>query len=156
MSYLTKAIAALALVLSLAGSALANLGTEDGDPAADNPDVKEAQKALQAQDWQRAITLLDKAAAASPESADVQNFLGYAHRKAGNLNAAFKHYQAALKLNPQHKPAHEYIGEAYLMSNDLPRAEQHLAELQRLCTPIPCEELRELKRAVDEYKKNKK
>jgi tetratricopeptide (TPR) repeat protein len=86
----------------------------------------------------------------------VQNFLGYAHRKSGKLDDAFKHYNEALKLNPGHKPAHEYIGEAYLLANDVPKAEQHLAELQRLCSPIPCEELKELKRAVEDYKKNKK
>ena len=155
MSYPEKSIAVFAMVFALAGAAYGNLGGTD-DEAADNPDVKEAQQALQAEDWNRAIGLLEKAAAASPDSADVQNFLGYAQRKAGNLDAAFKHYQSALKLNPQHKPAHEYIGEAYLMRNDLAKAEQHLAELQKLCTPIPCEELRELKRAVDEYKRNKK
>ncbi|RDJ94194.1 hypothetical protein B4Q13_16380, partial [Lacticaseibacillus rhamnosus] len=33
---------------------------------------------------------------------------------------------------------------------------QHLAELQKLCSPIPCEEYKELKRAVEEYKKNSK
>jgi Flp pilus assembly protein TadD len=155
MSFVARCAAAAALALALTGSVLANLGGTD-DEAADDSNVKEAQKALQAQDWKAAIGLLEKAAAAHPDSADVQNFLGYAHRKAGNLDIAFQHYQAALKLNPQHKPAHEYIGEAYLMTNDLPKAEQHLAELQRLCTPIPCEELRELKRAVDEYKKAKK
>jgi tetratricopeptide (TPR) repeat protein len=72
------------------------------------------------------------------------------------MDAAFAAYQEALKLNPRHKHAHEYIGEAYLMANDVAKAEQHLAELQKLCTPIPCEEYKDLKRAVDEYKKNKK
>ncbi|HWQ37008.1 MAG TPA: tetratricopeptide repeat protein [Burkholderiales bacterium] len=148
-------LAAIWVILS-APAAVANLGVDDEDSAADDPTVQEAQKALQAQDWAKAITLLEKAAAAHPESADVQNFLGYAHRKSGNLDAAFKHYQAALKLNPQHKPAHEYIGEAYLMKDDLAGAERHLAELQKLCTPIPCEELRELKRAIEEHKKGKK
>ncbi|MGH8596750.1 MAG: tetratricopeptide repeat protein, partial [Gammaproteobacteria bacterium] len=62
----------------------------------------------------------------------------------------------ALKLNPKHKHAHEYIGEAYLLTDNLGKAEQHLAELQKLCTPIPCEEYKELKRAVESYKKNKK
>jgi Flp pilus assembly protein TadD len=90
-----------------------------------------------------------------PDSADTQNLLGYAHRKSGNLDLAFKHYNAALKLDPAHKPAHEYIGEAYLMSNDVANAEKHLAELKRLCSPFPCEELKELRRAVDEYKKAK-
>jgi tetratricopeptide (TPR) repeat protein len=89
-------------------------------------------------------------------AADVQNWLGFAQRKQGNLDAAFAAYDKALKLNPRHKAAHEYIGEAYLISGKLPQAEQHLAELQKLCTPIPCEEYKDLRRAVDEYKKNNK
>ena len=84
------------------------------------------------------------------------NFLGYAYRKTGKFDASFNHYSEALKLNPKHKHAHEYIGEAYLLTDNLPKAEQHLAELQKLCTPIPCEEYKELKRAVDAYKKTKK
>lgn len=147
-------LVALAIALAAPG-ALANLGAED-DSAADDSNFQEATKAIQAQDWTRAIGLLDKAAAAHPDSADAQNLLGYAYRKTGNLDAAFKHYNEALKLNPAHKPAHEYIGEAYLMVDDVVKAEKHLAELQRLCSPIPCEELKELRRAVDQYRKAKK
>jgi Flp pilus assembly protein TadD len=145
-------IAAFALFAPFAG---ANLGADD-DSAADDPNFQEAKKAIQAQEWTKAIGLLDKAVSAHPDSADAQNYLGYAYRKSGKLDEAFKHYNEALKLNPGHKPAHEYIGEAYLLANDVPKAEQHLAELQRLCSPIPCEELKELKRAVENYKKSKK
>jgi Flp pilus assembly protein TadD len=151
---ISKTLVALTLAC-LTSVALANLGGED-DSAADDPNFQEAKKAMQSQDWAKAIGLLDKAAGAHPDSADVQNFLGYAHRKSGRLDAAFKHYNEALKLNPAHRPAHEYIGEAYLMANDVPKAEQHLAELKRLCSPIPCEEFKELRRAVEDYKKNKK
>ncbi|NIO43097.1 MAG: tetratricopeptide repeat protein, partial [Burkholderiales bacterium] len=60
--------------------------------------------------------------------------------------------QRALEIDPSHKHAHEYLGEAYLMQEDLAGAEQHLAELARICTPIPCEEYKELKRAVEAFK----
>ncbi|MGH8631030.1 MAG: tetratricopeptide repeat protein [Burkholderiales bacterium] len=151
---IVNSLAALAVV-AVTPAAFANLGGGD-DSAADDANFQEATKAIQAQDWTRALGLLEQAAAAHPDSADAQNLLGYAHRKTGNLDAAFKHYNEALRLNPAHKPAHEYIGEAYLMANDVARAEKHLAELQRLCSPIPCEELKELRRAVNEYKKTKK
>ncbi len=145
------AIFVLAIAAPLAS---ANLGGSD-DSASDDSNVKEAIKAIEAQNWQQAISLLTKAAADHPDSADVQNFMGYAYRKAGNLDAAFKHYSEALRLNPGHKHAHEYIGEAYLLTNNLPKAEAHLAELQKLCSPIPCEQYKELKRAVDSFKKNR-
>ena len=133
----------------------ANLG-EDETSDSSNPDWIEAKKAVEAQDWKRAAALLSKAAAAEPDNADMQNWLGFANRKLGNMDAAFAAYNEALKLNPRHKHAHEYIGEAYLMTGNVPKAEQHLAELQKLCTPVPCEEYKDLKRALDDYKKNKK
>jgi Flp pilus assembly protein TadD len=143
----------LAAVLA-ATPAWANLGADDEDEST-NADWLEGKKAVEAKDYARAVPLLSKAAAAEPKNADIQNWLGLAQRKAGNMDAAFAAYAEALKLNPKHRHAHEYIGEAYLMVGNLPKAEQHLAELQKLCTPIPCEEYRELKRAVDEYKKKK-
>jgi len=143
------------LALALVSAPLyANLGG-DVSTESTNPDWLEAKKAVEAQDWKRAADHLTKAAAAEPGNADIQNWLGFANRKLGKMDAAFSAYNAALKLNPNHRNAHEYIGEAYLMVNDVARAEQHLAELQKLCTPIPCEEYKELKRAVDEYKKKK-
>jgi len=75
----------------------------------------------------------------------------YAYRQSGQLPLAFKHYQRALQLDPRHRGAHEYIGEAYLMANNLTKAEEHLAALQRICL-IPCEEYDDLKKAVAEYR----
>jgi Flp pilus assembly protein TadD len=151
-----RRIKTLLLALALiAAPAWANLGDEEENEST-NPDWLEGKKAVEAQDWKRAVPLLSKAAEAEPKNADIRNWLGLANRKLGNMDAAFAAYHEALKLNPRHKHAHEYIGEAYLMANDVAKAEQHLAELQKLCTPIPCEEYKDLKRAVDEYKKNKK
>jgi hypothetical protein len=61
------------------------------------------------------------------------------------------HYQRALQLDPRHRGAHEYIGEAYLIANNLAKAEEHLASLQRICL-IPCEEYEDLKKAVSDYR----
>jgi Flp pilus assembly protein TadD len=150
-----KPIKTLLLMLALAAApAWANLG-EDDTGGSGNADWLEGKKAVEAQDWKRAVPLLSRAASAEPKNADIQNWLGFAQRKLGNMDAAFAAYAEALKLNPRHKHAHEYIGEAYLMTGNVAKAEQHLVELQRLCTPIPCEEYKDLKRAVDEYKKRK-
>lgn len=148
---LSHAIVVFSLCLS--GSAvMANLGDTDEDPALDDPGFSQGRAAIEAQDWDKAIEVLTRTADLYPDSADTHNFLGYAYRQAGDLNAAFQHYQRALEIDPLHKHAHEYLGEAYLMTNDLAAAEQHLAELAKICTPIPCEEYKELKRAVDAFK----
>lgn len=153
MNALTRMLLALTLA-TLASAALANLGAESEDSG--NADWVAGKQAVEAKDWKAAAAHLSKAAAAEPNNADIQNWLGFSQRKLGNMDAAFAAYAAALKLNPGHRAAHEYIGEAYLLVNDLPKAETHLVELQRLCTPIPCEEYKDLKRAVDAYKKTNK
>jgi Flp pilus assembly protein TadD len=144
----------MCLALSVPLGTIANMGADDSSTTTD-PDALEGKKAIEAQDWKRAVQLLSKAAATDPNNAEVRNWLGFAQRKSGNLDAAFAAYNEALKLNPQLKTAHEYIGEAYLLKGDVAKAEQHLAELQKLCTPIPCEEYKDLRRALDEYKKKK-
>jgi len=146
---------ALALIVAMPSRVAANMGADDSSESTD-PNWIEGKKAVEAQDWKRAVPLLSKAAAAEPTNPDIQNWLGFAQRKSGNLDAAFAAYNEALKLNPEHKQAREYMGEAYLITGEIGKAEQQLAELQKLCTPIPCEEYKDLKRAIDEYKKKKK
>jgi Flp pilus assembly protein TadD len=143
------------LSLIIQPTAMANMGSEDSNESSD-PNYLEGKKALESQEWKKAIDLLSKAVQAIPNNSDAHNLLGYAYRKSGNFDASFAQYDEALKLDPMNKHAHEYIGEAYLLTNNLAKAEQHLAELQRICSPIPCEEYKELKRAVDAYKKAKK
>ena len=110
-----------------------------------------AEKAIKDKNWNQAIELLNAALARDKQNADIYNFLGYAERNRGNLDAAFKHYERALTLNPKHRGAHEYLGEAYLMTGDLAKAEEHLAVLNKLCF-FPCEEYRDLKTAIAGYK----
>lgn len=146
-------LAALGLVM--VPVAMANMGAEEANESID-PDYVAGKKALESQDWKKAIELLSKAMKTVSNNSEAHNLLGYAYRKTGNFEASFAQYDQALKLDPANRHAHEYIGEAYLLTNNLPKAEQHLAELQRLCSPIPCEEYKELKLAVDAYRKAKK
>jgi cytochrome c-type biogenesis protein CcmH/NrfG len=111
-----------------------------------------ARKAIEAKDWARAIQLLEEQKTARPGDADVHNLLGFAERQRGNLDAAFAHYEKALQLNPKHRGAHEYVGEAWLLAGNLQKAEEHLAALDKLCR-FSCEEYRDLKRKIAEYKK---
>lgn len=141
----------LAATLSLS----ANMGDRDAAPSQD-VNFTAGRRAIDAQDWPAAVDALKKAVTNDPGNADAHNWLGFALRKQGKFDAAFAAYQEALRLDPRHKGAHEYIGEAYLMTDQPAKAETHLAELTKLCTPIPCEEQRELKRALDDYRKKKK
>jgi hypothetical protein len=74
--------------------------------------------------------------------------MGYSHRKAPapDLPAAERYYDAALRLQPQHRGALEYSGELFLMRGDLARAEERLGQLDKACR-LPCEEYTDLKKA---------
>jgi Flp pilus assembly protein TadD len=147
--------AGIALAAALAGGAVpaCHAVESDTDPqAAADPEYAAGKKAIESRDWRAAIRYFSAAASRAPDNADIQNYLGFANRNAGNLDAALRHYQRALSLDPRHRGAHEYIGEAYLIRKDLPRAEKHLAALERICS-LPCEEVADLRAKIAAYKK---
>ena len=80
------------------------------------------------------------------------NLYAYSIRKGANpdMSLVFKHYNEALRLDPKHRGAHEYIGEAYLMVGNLAKAKEHLGQLDKLCF-FPCSEFGELKKAIATY-----
>jgi Flp pilus assembly protein TadD len=138
---------------SLAGAALA----ADSSPAPVqarpvDPDLAAARKAIEAKAWPEAVKRLNVVLERQGPSADVLNLLGYSERNQGNLDAAFARYEQALKLDPRHRGAHEYVGEAYLLVGNLAKAEEHLAALDKLCT-FSCEEYRDLKKSIAAYKR---
>jgi tetratricopeptide (TPR) repeat protein len=103
--------------------------------------------------WRDAIAALKEVN--DTGSADWNNLMGYSHRKAKvpDYAAAEGYYNAALRIDPQHRGALEYSGELYLMMGDLPKAEERLAALDKACT-FGCGELRDLRAAVASFKAN--
>ena len=84
------------------------------------------------------------------QNANAYNYLAYSIRQSGDAAKAIPIYRKALAIDPKHKGAHEYIGEAFLALGDLPKAKEHLAILNKLCF-FPCEEYSDLKKAVQAY-----
>ena len=132
--------------------------TPGSNPSVSAPSVADrlatARQALAASNWSAAQRELLVAVRDDPRNADVHNLLGYSYRKRAtpDLPKAFEHYNTALKLDPRHKGAHEYIGEAYLMDRKPAEAEKHLAELEKICGNKSCEEYADLSKAIAEYK----
>jgi Flp pilus assembly protein TadD len=142
----------LALGVALAATpVLADPTDEEPESARIDPEYASGRKAIEAKDWAAAIKALSSAALRDTRNADIQNYLGYAYRNAGQMPQAFEHYGRALKLNPRHRGAHEYVGEAWLLVGNLPKAEEHVAALRAICL-IPCEELEDLEKKVREYR----
>ncbi len=143
---------------ALSGAALA-MGSSSDQPEATKPgppsDYSRAKAMIEAKNFKEAIPLLQQVVAKEPKNAEAYNLLGYATRKSGNPNGSLQYYTTALQIDPKHLGANEYLGEAYLMLNKLPQAEQQLARLDQLCM-FGCVEYRTLKAAIADYKAGKK
>jgi Flp pilus assembly protein TadD len=148
----------LALLLSLAllpARALADLPAPKSTPESAN--IAAGRKAIEAKDYKAAVGYLTKAVQEEPNNADAQNMLGYSYRKVGTLDKSMEHYQRALKIDANHRSAHEYLGELYLDMNQLDNAEKQLAALKKACPFFgKCEEYEDLRAAIDKYKATKK
>ncbi len=125
-------------------------------PAANKEDADfvAGKKAVERKDWKGAVASLNKALPRLPENADLHNLLGYAYRHLDELDNSFTHYREALRINPKHRGAHEYIGQAYLKVGEPEKAAEHLVELEKLCG-TRCEEYRDLAKAIANYNKQK-
>jgi tetratricopeptide (TPR) repeat protein len=86
-------------------------------------------------------------------SADWQNLMGYTLRrsKTPDLAGAQKHYDAALRIDPNHRGALQYSGELALMKGKLPVAEERLQRLGKACRST-CDEYLNLADAVKRFK----
>ena len=146
---------ALVILLVAAASALANDPVPARPPA--DPDLAAARARIEASDFTGAAAVMHKAIGRDPGNADYHNLLAYSIRKGSkpDMDLVFKHYTEALRIDPKHRGAHEYIGEAYLMIGNLPKAKEHLAALDKLCF-FSCGEYRDLKRAIERYEATKK
>lgn len=119
-----------------------------------DPDFTEGRKAIDAKNWAAAIPLFQKVVAKDAQNADAYNWLGYAWRNQGNYDESFANYNKALLIDPRHRGAHEYIGEAYLKTGNLAKAEEFLKRLDSLCT-FGCAEYTELKNKIAAHKAGK-
>lgn len=151
---MTKTITALLTVLAIGigsqGLARA-MGSDTTAPAAKADDYKKAVDLIDDDEYARAIPLLEKSIKEKGEYADALNQLGYANRKLGNWTPAMEYYLKALKLEPDHLGANEYLGELFLEQKDLASAEGQLAKLKAACGD--CDEYEELEESIADYKK---
>jgi tetratricopeptide (TPR) repeat protein len=160
IQHLRLAVAALLLATGVAHAAdspSAPSAPWGGSRVSQDPDLGDARARIVAKDWQAATDILKKAVARDPANPEYHNLLAYSIRHTSNpdMDVVFKHYGEALRLDPKHKGAHEYIGEAYLLVGNPAKAREHLAALDKLCF-LTCEEYRDLKKAIERYEAQKK
>ena len=96
----------------------------------------------------KALTALDRA-----KDPRVLNYLGFAHRKLGQLKPAFDYYEKALAIAPDFTLAREYLGEAYLQAGQPDKAKAELEKIEKLCG-TDCEAYKDLEAAIAKHGKS--
>ena len=119
----------------------------------DNVDLSAVLQQIESGNYSSAMTSLTTYTQANPWDADGFNWLGYSYRKLGRFDLSEQAYARALRLDPQHKGAHEYLGELYLQTGRLVEAKEKLAALEAICGK-DCEEYRELAQAIVAHQNN--
>ncbi len=126
-------------------------GTLETNPAANrqDPDFIIGKEALERKNWALAVESFIKANKRL-ENADLHSYLGYAYRHLNDIDRSFSHYRIALSIEPNHRGAHEYAGEAYLKVGKLDKALEHLAQLEQICGKT-CDEYLDLYGVITKY-----
>ena len=90
--------------------------------------------------YAQAFDKLKKAHIKDKKNPDILNYLGYTSRKTGNFVEAEKFYLEGLSIKPDHNGINEYLGELYVQTNRIEKANERLKVLKN-CN---CEEYGEL------------
>jgi tetratricopeptide (TPR) repeat protein len=122
----------IAVLLLAASPAFAVLPTADGDP-----DVAEAQRAIEGGRYELGLQLLNAALARLPGDPDILVYVAFAHRRSGDTGAAMAAYEQALAADPGHPGALAYQGALFLELGRRAEAEANLARLTRSCAACP-------------------
>jgi tetratricopeptide (TPR) repeat protein len=109
------------------------------------------QQLIEEGKYQAAIDKLQAALQDAPDDADLLNLTAYSQRKLLRFDEALVNYQKALKIEPDHRGANEYLGELYLQLGQLDKALERLEVLDKECF-FGCEEYDDLKEAIEAYR----
>ena len=90
--------------------------------------------------YSQAFSKLEKALKADKKNPDILNYMGFTSRKVGKFEQAEKFYLKGLRIKPDHNGINEYLGELYVQTNRMDKANERL-EVLKGCN---CDEYQEL------------
>ena len=90
--------------------------------------------------YTQAFSKFEKAYKSDKKNPDILNYLGFTSRKTGNFEQAEKFYLKGLSIKPNHNGINEYLGELYVQTNRIDKANERL-EVLKSCN---CKEYGEL------------
>ena len=90
--------------------------------------------------YSQAFEKLNTAYKSDKKNPDILNYMGFTSRKNGNFEEAETYYLKGLDLDPKHNGINEYLGELYVQTNRIDKANERLAVLKN----CDCEEYQDL------------
>ena len=90
--------------------------------------------------YTQAFKKFEKAFKEDKKNPDILNYLGFTSRKSGNFTEAEDYYLKGLSLDPKHNGINEYLGELYVQTDRIDKANERL-EILKGCN---CKEYQEL------------
>lgn len=109
--------------------------------------INMAERLLDKKEYKEAVRNLQLTVGRYRYSADAWNLLGFAHRQAGDIDAANAAYTRALSVDRYHLGALEFQGELFVSMGKIDDAEVNLRLINELC-PVGCQEQRDLEAAI--------
>ena len=94
--------------------------------------------------YAQAFNKLEKAYKSDKKNPDILNYMGFTTRKTGNFEKAEKFYLEGLSLKPDHNGINEYLGELYVQTNRIDKANERL-EVLKSCN---CKEYKQLEKII--------
>lgn len=144
------ATAALLAALAATHPARGNPGLSSSGSSSEPAAIDQAIEAIDDGKYRRAVRQLEKHLKKNRDDADALNLMGYSLRKLDRAGESETYYLRALKIEPEHLGANEYLGELYLQTGRPELARNRLAVLEKAC-PDSCEEREELAEALRAY-----
>ena len=101
---------------------------------------KKDNKAKAEKLYAQAFEKLNEALKKDKKNPDILNYMGFTSRKIGNFSEAEDYYLRGLAIDPKHNGINEYLGELYVQTDRIDKANKRL-EVLKNCN---CEEYGEL------------
>ena len=140
-------------VLTLALLTFPSVGYSAGGNYSSDFDFEPVMELIAEEKYQLAIDLLHDELDNDPDNPDIMSLLGFSYRKTQNYEDALTFYEWALKAEPDHRGANEYLGELYLETNQFDKAVEPLQILDNLCR-TNCKEYTKLKQMIDSFQQS--
>ena len=141
------------MLLAFALVTFPGVGYSAGGNYSSDFDFEPVMKLIDEEKYQLAIDLLHDELDNDPDNPDIMSLLGFSYRKTQNYEDALTFYEWALKAEPEHRGANEYLGELYLETNKFDKAVEQLQILDNLCS-TNCKEYTKLKQMIDTHQQS--